>query len=99
MFVLLNAPLSAWLSRLQIPAGDVIVPITALSMQLIDIWRRSFVYPLTRSTFRLASWWSAATAPHIAPFLSRVSVALESWGGFGVCLALLAATLFLLLTG
>jgi formate hydrogenlyase subunit 3/multisubunit Na+/H+ antiporter MnhD subunit len=96
-FVLFNEPLSAWLSRLHIPAGDVVVPITALWLRLLNLWHRCLVNPLARCSSLLSSWWSATAAPDFTLPLSRLSASLENWGAVGVFVTLVAAALFVLL--
>lgn len=88
--------MSARLSRLDIPAGDVATPIAALLHQLFDLWRRCLVRPLARGSSRLSSWWTATAAPNVTLPFSRLSW-LESWGAVGVLATLLAAALFVLL--
>ena len=92
-FVSFNKLLSTWLSRLYIPAGDVVVPITVSSLRLLKFWHRRFVNPLVHCSSLVSSWWSATAAPNVALPFSRLS-SLESWGAVGVLVTLLAAALF-----
>ncbi|MAD80217.1 MAG: NADH-ubiquinone oxidoreductase [Planctomycetaceae bacterium] len=96
VFVLCNERLSAWLSRLYFPAGDVVVPIAAMWLRLVMFWNRRLLNPLAHCSSLVSSWWSATDAPNVTLPFSRLSL-LESWGAVGLLVMLLAAALFVLL--
>jgi formate hydrogenlyase subunit 3/multisubunit Na+/H+ antiporter MnhD subunit len=95
--VLLNEPLRTRWSRLEVPAGDIVVPVTAAWLRLADAWHRGIAAAGERSASFLSWWRSAATAPHVTLPLSRVSAWLEDWGAVGIFVLLLTAALFALM--
>jgi hypothetical protein len=97
-FVLLNKRWSAWLSRLSIPPGDMVVPITALWRRLVNLWQRYLVQPLVDGSVFLCSWWRVTAAANVERPLARLSAVLENWGAVGMFVSLLTAALFVLLT-
>ncbi len=88
-------PLFVWPRWLHIPAGDLVVPVAALSIWLIRIWNRRLVNPLTHCSSFVSSWRSATSATTL-PF-SRLSAVVENWAAVGFFVTLLAAVLFILL--
>ena len=104
--IAMGAGLAAWVlfepsraqwSRFDVPAGDIVVPITAAWLRLAYNWHRGIEAARTRSAWLLNRVRSATTAPHRTLPLYRVSAWLEDWRAVGIFVMVLTAALFALM--
>lgn len=95
--VMFIRPLRVRGSRIEVPAGDIVVPITAVWLRLADTWQHGIGVARARGESFLSWWRSVARAHHVTLPLSRVSVWLEDWGAVGAVVMLLTAALFVLM--